>query len=152
MSGQLEAASYFITDNQGVLVDDFRGKLKDEHNIVGWIELRDGENQILGREHWDLVDQLWAYIIDGLVTIDEGADKWKSYFPDQPLLIELSRTSRSTLCVTIGGQSFTVNYRKIKNELARVGLDFFERMSVLVPASSDVWDQYIEKCRSLTSE
>ncbi|WP_157738863.1 hypothetical protein [Labrenzia sp. VG12] len=68
---------------------EFNGPLDDPHYIDGAISLIIDGVELLGTELWDLVDQLWCYIANGLVEA-AGGRTFSTYFPDQPLQISFT--------------------------------------------------------------
>lgn len=57
---------------------------------------------MLDTRYWDLVDQLWGYImnlVDDVLQKSEGS----VYFPDQPVKIILRQTSRDLLLFSVEG-------------------------------------------------
>lgn len=147
-----DAATYFLLDGDGVRLQDFCGPFSDEYYIEGWIELNIGTIRLLGREQCDLVDQLWAYLIDGTTQLLRGHSRWETYFPDQPLRLALQLEGAKKLVFTVGEEQSTVKFSAFRNAVSLGGIQFFERMNELLPKSSDVWSGYIEKSSSLVSE
>lgn len=68
----------------------------------------DGVN-ILDFRYWDLVDQLWSYLIEGLNEILNGNKNVKFYFPDQPIEFKMQEISGELLLLTIKEKKFVVN-------------------------------------------
>lgn len=150
MSRAYEVTSYFLIDGVAVAVDDFHGRLRDEYYIIGWIELFINSQQVLGRAHCDLVDQLWAYMIDGMTQLDRGVDVWDTFFPDQPLKLSFNRVGESNLLITIGELKHSVSYHSFLLAIAHGGNQFFEKMNQILPQSTDVWTDYLQKCKLLS--
>ena len=140
--------SYFLIDEREFLVDSFNKEIVDEYYIEGWIELTIDGKSILNRTHWDLVDQLWAYLIDGVLTLKQNGDVWATSFPDQPLEM-LITCSQNTFNIKVGENSYSVDSTIFKKAISEGGRRFFTKMLKLVPNSLDVWGNYIEKCEEL---
>ena len=66
--------TYLRIRDEFVPIDQFRGILPDTFYIEGAIVLSLNGREIFQLKHYDLVDQLWAYIVDGLHAILEGKD------------------------------------------------------------------------------
>jgi hypothetical protein len=98
----IEAMTYLWHEDESVPLETFRGRVNDPFYIYGVIDLRISGEQILSVEQWDLVDQLWAYIVDGACHLARG-ESFSTFFPDQPL----------ELCFTLSPEtdSVTVNLR-----------------------------------------
>ena len=95
--------------NSLVALDDFDGAIDDPIHINGAIELVIAGKRLITLEMWDLVDQLWSYILTGLEAALEGR-RHCCYFPDQPIkltirplqfrkYIEISVTADAATCV-----------------------------------------------------
>jgi len=68
----------------------------DRDYIEGVIYIQYGNQIVMDYTMWDLVDQLWSYIITAIKQyLVDGASKF--YFPDQPLLIELQKKSHTEI-------------------------------------------------------
>lgn len=141
--------SYILVDGKGISVEKFAGTIPDESYVEGWIDLKVDSQHILTSDHWDLIDQLWAYLVDGVTTIEHESDKWDTSFPDQPLRLALQRFPDGSLKVSLGESESTVSYRSFRNCIANGGLQFFQRLKDLMPDSSDVWEEYISRCKKL---
>ena len=64
---------------------------------------------VLDFSHWDLVDQLWSYIIDAIYELSKGETQVQVYFPDQPLKFEIQNVSAYMLLVVIEERKISVN-------------------------------------------
>ena len=74
----MESAGGFVP------VEEFVGPLQDRYYVNGAIDLAIDGIQILDVSHWDLINQLWEYFVDGLEIVCRG-ESFETYFPDQPL-------------------------------------------------------------------
>ncbi|CAM4490392.1 hypothetical protein [Paenibacillus tarimensis] len=97
--------NYFveITDSTGL---NAIHKDLDFHYLNGAICLKYYGDSILDMRYWDLVDQLWAYImnlIDDVLQKGEGS----LYFPDQPVKITLRQTSKELMLFSVEGSEIT---------------------------------------------
>ncbi|MEM6296808.1 MAG: hypothetical protein AAGA54_36415 [Myxococcota bacterium] len=74
----------------GELVDYrvFRSVPEDWRYIEGAIVLECDGVAVLDASMWDLVDQLWAYLIAGVEEL-QSARRFSTYFPDQPLKLTI---------------------------------------------------------------
>lgn len=71
-------------------VDEFTGLIRDIDYIEGAIDLTVGGVQLLSTSMWDLVDQLWAYLINSLEDL-ASQDTAETCFPDQPITVRFSK-------------------------------------------------------------
>ncbi|WIM40292.1 hypothetical protein PO903_05220 [Paenibacillus sp. PK4536] len=92
-----------------------RSKLKEIHKdlnfqyLNGSINLKYYEESILDMRHWDLIDQLWAYMMNLIEeTLKNG--EGSLYFPDQPIKIVLCSKNNDLLL-------FSVISNEVKNYL-----------------------------------
>jgi hypothetical protein len=84
--------TYFRIDSDFVPMTQFTGELPDNNYIEGAIVWRVGGRDIFKLQHWDLIDQLWVYIVDGLNRLEKGED-YDVFFPDQPLRLRFEIVS-----------------------------------------------------------
>lgn len=101
-------------------IAEYSGVVANEYYIDGAIELELDGKALLSRDHWDLVDQLWAYLVEGLKAIRRG-ETFSTYFPDSPVRVVFRpELDRGTVTVEI-------DYRGIQGDTtATVGLDAFQ--------------------------
>jgi hypothetical protein len=77
--------SYFVP------ITDTR-ELLDFEYLSGAILFKYGEQILLDVTLWDLVDQLWAYILNVLESLLRTG-KGETYFPDQPIKLQINSIS-----------------------------------------------------------
>jgi hypothetical protein len=143
--------SYLKIGERFIPVREFTGTLADEDYIDGAIEARIDDNPLLGLNHWDLVDQLWAYIVHGLEALKRGEEE-SCYFPDQPLRLEFTPVSAFAAEVTIGENSHVFDLHLLISVLAKGAEDFFTEMLRISPSQSEIWDSYLNRARLLISK
>lgn len=151
MTRKFVAKTYFLIDGKELAIDDFCGPFVDEYYIEGWIDFSIGPTRLLGREQFDLVDQVWAYLIDGTTELHQGRPSWETYFPDNPLKLTLRLVEANKLVVVLGDKTSKVDFDVFRQAISNGGSQFFGRMNQLVPTASDVWNGYIEKLNSLAN-
>jgi hypothetical protein len=133
--------SYFKIDDRFVPIGEFSGEFPDKDYIDGAIVLRIDGQDILTFEHWDLVDQLWCEISQGLGKLAKGQDA-DVPFPDQPLRLRFDWLSARCIRVTVGDESYDVDSTTFLSTMKRGAKEFFSRMKELLPEWSDTWDRY----------
>ena len=136
-----EVKSYLKINEEFLDVSEYDGTVKDEDYIEGAIELQIGNKQILTLEHWDLVDQLWAYLLEAAGKIRLG-DDYESCFPDQPLQLRLKPIGDYAVELTVGKTSTTVDKATLLEAFSEGAITFFERMANIVPRSKETWSMY----------
>lgn len=70
-------------------VTEFNGLLKDADYIEGAMLLTINHVEMINLSLWDYIDQLWIYILNGLIELNSGCDV-VFYFPDQPVKVTMS--------------------------------------------------------------
>lgn len=144
----LEVRSFLKKKDDFILVADFVGRILDPHYIEGAIEISyQGKKLLNPLEHWDYVDQLWAYFVNGLGDVSEGRE-FETYLPDQPVEIAF-RPDPSRQRVTIeveGGASgsASVKYEEFMYVMLREAKAFFHRMNELLPNSHNSYAQELQ--------
>ena len=113
------------------------GIVDDRRYVDGAIELVVDGTEVLGREHRDLVDQLWAYLGEGLLRVAENLE-WETRFPDQPIKLRMVPDRRSGVVrveVTSGGERTGVAAPRglFLRETALASLRFWAALERLVP-------------------
>jgi hypothetical protein len=126
-----------------VPVDELREGPPDPDYIEGAIVWEIDHQSLLTSRHWDLVDQLWAYIADGVDKLRHGLE-FETYFPDQPLLLRFKRLNRHSIEVTIGRDRFVVHEAPFFASLTDGGSHFFSQMLKLLPQFESTWNCYMQ--------
>ncbi|MEM7456764.1 MAG: hypothetical protein AAF456_20640 [Planctomycetota bacterium] len=130
--------TYFDTGSEFVEALEFEGPLKNTFYVSGYISLDiDGVN-LSNALHADYVDQLWSYLVTGMMSISNGED-FKCYFPDQPIPIRFERQGRGRVKMTIDEKSVTVNQNELFTALGIEAKAFFEKMATLDPQHRQDW-------------
>jgi hypothetical protein len=143
--------SSYLKDGEGrhIKIEQWAGRLRDENYVEGWIELSVDGQLLLDATHWDLVDQLWAYLIDGMLESLDSGRAFECFFPDQPLKLRIQPMSWNELVFTVGEHSSRTSKSSFIKAIATGGRDFFRRMSTLAPSGVVTWDSYVGKCEGL---
>lgn len=130
-----------------VPVEDVTPKTVDADYVEGAIAWSVGDVHLLSETHWDLVDQLWAYMIDGVVELHESGT-FETYFPDQPLRLGFIRRGANRIEVVIGEKKHIVDRELFLASLVDGGKHFFTKMQELVPNRKDTWRRYLDRIDS----
>jgi len=141
--------SYLKDGSVFVLANEWAKPLPDELYIEGAIDLVINGTRLLGFEDWDLVDQLWAYLLDGLFSVFKSGKPFEIFFPDQPLKLQLSRVTKHRINFSVGNHSANVSATSLLFVLAQGGQDFIKEITRLSPSSSASWSPYVDKCAVL---
>jgi hypothetical protein len=133
-----------------VPLGEVRESPPDPDYIEGAIVWEIDHQSLLTSRHWDLVDQLWAYIADGVDKLRHGLE-FETYFPDQPLLLRFKRLNPHSVEVTIGEDRFVVHEEPFFASLMDGGNQFFSRMLELLPQFESTWNRYRQLLKSNSS-
>jgi len=140
--------TYFRIDGAFVRVSEFSGSMPDSDYLEGAIVCTIDGRGLLGLEHWDLVDQLWAYIVNGLIVLDQE-NHFTCCFPDQALRLRFDKIGQDLVRVTVGDESHEVESAALRSVLKQGAMDFFSVMKAVHPAASETWDEYLSKANTL---
>lgn len=159
----IRVESYLLVGGDFHLVESYRGCVSDPQYVEGAIQLEINGVMILTLELFDYVDQLWAYIAQGLEALTTQ-DSWKTYFPDQP--VELSFRTDDWRHIKIEvfipkGQAVssspdrrfqaTAPYKEFIQIMCEAGLNFFNRMKEIVPSKIGNYEKQMQRLRSAIS-
>ncbi len=112
--------------------------LLDFDYLDGGIILKYGEQTLLDVTHWDLVDQLWAYILNAIEDLLNNGEG-ETYFPDQPVKLRLKSISQDLVLYEMEAND-RIKAVLPKNELIRTLLNGAEEFFKVME------DYFKEKC------
>ncbi|MFN4151424.1 MAG: hypothetical protein ACK4IX_10810 [Candidatus Sericytochromatia bacterium] len=151
----IKAKSYIKDSNNFIDIKKFNSKLEDDFYIYGAIELFINDIEIISLDMFDLVDQLWAYIINGIVEIENGKFEFNTYFPDQPLPMSFILDKKSNM-ITISTEpnlndkkQATINYKKFVLSMSNYAKDFFKELKRIEPSKESFCKNYIDIIENL---
>ena len=132
-----------------------RGPLPDPNYVKGILELSIDGHEIITRYEWDLVDQLWAYIVNGAVELARGRS-FKTGFPDQAIdLLFTLDASTDTVTVELRYPGLnrpakaSVGRRELIDAIARDAEPVFTRLIELVPGPDRAYEITLEQIELL---
>lgn len=143
-------------DGTFVPVRAWTGPVGDTDYLEGALELTVNGTSLITPSMWDYIDQLWAYILNSLEELTSSKSV-HTYFPDQPIKLEMKRVAPDLLHVSISSRSgkFDNSTRVQEGDFARdlidAGEDFFSRIRELDPAGGNQYEAEIEKILALRS-
>lgn len=131
------------------------GQVPDPDYIKGIIELTIDGQEIITRAEWDLVDQLWAYIVHGGCELVRRRS-FTTRFPDQPIEL-LFTVDVVTDSVTVElrypgiGRPAKVNVPRCEfiEAIAGAAEPVFRRLIDVAPANRDGYDAVLRQIESL---
>lgn len=141
--------SYLKQENRFIPVSEFNSEFSDPDYIEGAIEISSSGKKILTLENWDYVDQLWAYLVNGLIEVSKGTE-FQTFLPDQPTRVYLKPDSNlRRVLITVGknsNNSISVEYEEFMNVMIKEAKSFFEQMNQLLLSR---YDYELDQLRSL---
>lgn len=141
--------SYLKDGRAFVLASEWTKPVPDKLYVDGAIDLVVDGKRLLSFEDWDLVDQLWAYLIDGLLSVFHTSKPFQSCFPDQPLELHISRAAADRVVFSVGNHSENVNAKELLLLVGHGGKEFIKDMNRIIPSLSKSWNDYLHKCDEL---
>lgn len=141
----LEVTSFFRQDGRFIPIEKFNGPFSDTNYIEGALSVTLYEKELLDTSLWDYVDQLWAYLVDGICAVAAG-ESFGCYFPDQPIRIEFEIVGGNQVKIFVGagaGRTGIVGKEEFISIFGKAAVQFFLRMVALVPADSNTFNEYI---------
>lgn len=133
--------------NKLLPVEEFVGTIVDDHYVEGAIELTIDRKPILRREMIDYVDQLWAYLIDGVSEVVAGRE-FATGYPGMPIdIVFRPRGGRVTIALSSSSHKWdadaSISVADLVSSLVPAGILFFERLRPLVPSHRAMYDRCI---------
>jgi hypothetical protein len=141
-------------DGTFIPVHAWEGPVIDSDYMEGALDLTVHEVSLITPSMWDYIDQLWAYILNVLEELS-SSESTHTYFPDQPIKLEVERIACGLLRVSISSRSgkFNNSIQVQESQFARKLIDegesFFLRMQELNPGSRGQYEMEVEKCKNL---
>ncbi len=124
------------TEGEMRLIDDPAAVPRFPEYVDGAIELVVGGVHVLGLRHWDVVDQLWAYIATALGNM-LSSGHGSTLFPDQPIELSFTRESNEVVVgLRVPGEPPVLaraDGASLLRALCAEGIHFSERLIQLVP-------------------
>lgn len=138
--------SYIRSGDGFVPVSKYAGRAPDESYIEGAVELVIDDLLLLGTAEHDYVDQLWAYLADGLAAVAAGR-AFSTYLPDQPVEVSVVPFgSRVTVTVMVDGmRRASVDRREFLDAMVHAARTFFGRMCEIAPGNRHSYEQVLDR-------
>lgn len=131
----IEIRTYIKSGDEFYDVFTFEGPLDDVDYIDGALELTINGVNLINKEMYDYIDQLWAYISEGLVNLFNGKS-YKVFFPDQPIEIEFLPIKNDGVLISIYNNKIFYNKNDFLNVMSKHAKSFFERLILIEPSLS----------------
>lgn len=149
----IEFRSFLQDDDTLIPIEEATKPPPDEDYIDGVVEMLVDGQPILGRDKVDLVDQLWAYLIQGLEQLSSGED-FSTFYPDMPLEVRMTR--RGTVISITSDDREKVNRATVELEDLRQAMlpaaeTFFRRIRELTSEHDKLYAKYLDRIARLRS-
>ncbi|EMD9437018.1 hypothetical protein LGM39_21950 [Burkholderia cepacia] len=142
----ITAKTYIKIKDKFVDFQGFSGNINNCDYIEGAIELCVNGVVVLDKTMWDCVDQLWAYLVEGVMCIARG-EGFKTYFPDQPIEMSFGvQGGNVVVTVTVYETvQVVVDRSEFVSEMRRLAVEFFECMKYAGSRYKSNSDFYLNK-------
>lgn len=146
----ISSKTYLKIKNEFVDFHAFDGEIQDPNYIEGAIELSVSGVVLLDKSMWDYVDQLWAYLTEGLVCVSRG-EGFKVCFPDQPIEIKFYVRGGSVVFSVAVHEiiKVVVDRSEFVSEMKRFAVEFFEDLKGKGERFGALSDFYLNKLNSI---
>ncbi|HDJ1442397.1 TPA: hypothetical protein PPN70_004868 [Serratia rubidaea] len=146
----IEVKSYIKSKEDYINILEFSGEIKDCNYIEGALELTINNVNLINLEMWDYIDQLWAYLSEGLDAISKN-NEFNTYFPDQPIEVKLKPIKDNVLISVKCNSKVTTltNKDEFVSAMSKHALDFFERLSTIKGIEKDHYKHEIENLKKI---
>lgn len=148
----IEVTSYLRgSDGQFTQVDAVTSSPPNHRYVEGAVELTIDGIPIIDTVMWDYVDQLWAYISDMVLSLQQKGQA-STYFPDQPIKMMFQRHGGRRVLVTLEINGVTRKASADEGELVaslrKNGSAFFGKMIELIPENCDGYADALKRLNS----
>ncbi len=129
-----EIKSLIKANNEFIEIDQFSGELDDSEYIEGALMLTYNYAPLIGLAEADLIDQLWAYILDGIGCILDGK-AFSTCFPDQPIELNFTPSGSDQFEFEImvnKSKKTKFDIREFSEPMLKEAEKFFSRLNLLV--------------------
>lgn len=104
--------------------------IKDYNYIEGCIIIIYYGEYILDFKYWDIVEDLWCYIIDAIDEIMNGKQITKFLFPDQPVEVQIQCVSKDQILIKIGKTTHVICKSEFIDEILNGAEKFFSILAL----------------------
>jgi hypothetical protein len=126
------------------LIEDYTGSVKEPRYIDGAIELTVDGYPLIVKEQWDLIVQLWMYIVNGMERVVSGED-YTSSFPDSPIELSLKPAKAANLIeMTVGDKTITHDMQELGHALLNGAASCLEELGRIMK-KTDFYQEELQK-------
>lgn len=147
---EMYPSNYFISISDKANLQMIRDAINIDY-IDGAITINYYGTYALGFAEWDLVDQLWAYILN-IVSDYFATGKGMTLFPDQPLKLELISKGNFVYFHVESRMPIVLPEEVFFRELFKSARLFFANALELFPDNYDSYTRELERLKVLSSK
>ena len=151
MSAKIVVKTYLKDSEQFIPYSEFENEIKDPDYIEGAIELSVEGVPLLTLDLWDYVDQLWAYIVQGLQDVAAGQEFF-THFPDQPIELKIIPVNEKLWKIKVKVDeevSVVANRGEFVSALSEEAKNFFEFLSRKVPQNKGAYEELLSSLEKI---
>ncbi|CAD5609073.1 hypothetical protein [Escherichia coli] len=123
----ISVKTYLKINNEFIEFHEYNGGLSNINYIEGALELSINGVVLIDKTMWDYIDQLWAYIVNGVENILND-EPFETYFPDQPIKLKVIPSNENIIfsveCDT--EKKVFVNRKYFIETMASSAIEFFD--------------------------
>jgi hypothetical protein len=139
--------SYFVNIDNTEEILRIKNDL-DLDYIYGVLYLTYNNQVIIDFTYYDLIDQLWAYLLNMIKELLQNK-KSEMSFPDQPLPMSMERISDDYILFSINFVQWKLPQYEFLRALLSGAKDFFEKMILLIEEERDYYASQLNKIKLL---
>lgn len=147
----IQVTSYFKLGEDFIPVSEFGGNIHDPDYVEGGIELSIKRVPLITLKMWDYIDQLWAYIVDGLEEVKQG-NHFSTFFPDQPIEMIFTPQDDGSLKIIVDCDTevvMNVDRKTFLHVLGSEAQQFFNKMSALLPEKKSMYEKTLKRIEKI---
>lgn len=137
---------YFISIEDKMEIEKLKNKF-DRNYIEGAILIKYNDNTIMGFKYWDLIVELWIYLIN-LVEDFIKDGKSKIYFPDQAVDLSLENINEDLLLFSLKSDKYLLKKQEFLKCILDSGEMFFDILGSFIGSQIDSENQ-IKRIKSI---
>ena len=125
--------------------------MDDSFYIEGALELTINGINLISIEMWDCVDQLWAYLIDGLVSVN-NKKIFTCYFPDQPIKVSFLPISNINIMVSVTcnkEKKTIINKKEFLDAMQKSARHFLKYLVYIAPEEKENSERLLKELDSI---
>lgn len=119
--------TYLKINDKFVEFHEYKNTLNKVNYIEGALELTINGVVLIDKTMWDYIDQLWAYIVNGVESILND-QPFETYFPDQPIKLKVLPSNEKIIfsveCDT--EKKVVINRKYFIETMASSAIEFFD--------------------------